>query len=307
MATTLKTLTDEEFVAPGRAGCNGCGAVIAARMATKVLGRNTLMANATGCMCVNYGYAGAPKFPFIHTLFENAAAIISGMDAGLRSLHKRDDVNLVVLAGDGGTTDIGLQALSGAVERGHRFLYICYDNEGYMNTGVQRSGATPYGAKTTTTPVGGDRLGEPRPLERRKDMVRLLAAHGIPYAATASIAHPLDYIRKVERAIAIDGSSYIHVLSPCSPGWGFAENMTIKIARLAVETHFFPIYEVEDGRWYRLTIKAERKKAVEEYLRLQGRFSHLFSERYRDEIARIQAEVDANWAYLKQLAALRAG
>jgi pyruvate ferredoxin oxidoreductase beta subunit len=300
MTITLKSLPDDEFVALGRGGCSGCGAVIAARMATKVLGKRTIMVNATSCMVANYCYVGAPLFPYLHGLFENTGALLSGIDTGLKVLNKRDGINLVGLAGDGGTADIGLQSLSGAVERGHKFLYICYDNEAYQNTGIQRSGTTPYAAITSTTPLGKNAMGEARPLFR-KDMVRIMAAHKIPYAATASISHPLDYLRKVQRATEIDGPSYIHVLSPCPLGWGFPENLTIKIARLAVETCFFPIYEVENGTKFRLNVDPKEKKPVEEYLKLQGRFRHLFKEEFRELIGKIQEAVNTNWEYLKKL------
>ncbi len=299
MALTLKTLPDEEFVAPGRAGCSGCPAVIGARMASKVLGKKAIMVNSTGCMCVNYGYQGATRFPYIHTLFPNAGAIIAGIDSGLKSLGKREDVNLFAFCGDGGTVDIGLQALSGAVDRNHRFLYICYDNEGYMNTGVQRSGSTPYKAKTTTTPVGKQIAGDPRPLSRRKDMVKIMAAHGIPYAATASIAYPVDYMRKIEKAIQIDGPTYIHLHSPCLVGWGFEENMGVTVGRLAVESGIFPLYEVIDGRDLKITKNIKKKRPVKDYLTVQGRFKHLLEE----DIIRMQKEIDQHWDYLLHLQA----
>ena len=302
MALTLKNLPDEEFVALGRAGCPGCSAVIGARMATKVLGKKAIMVNATGCMCVNYGYQGATLFPYIHSLFPNAGAVISGIDAGLRAKGKREGVNLFSYSGDGGTVDIGFQALSGAVDRGHRFLYICYDNEGYMNTGVQRSGATPYKAKTTTTPIGKERMGEPRPLSRRKDMVRIMAAHGIPYAATASIAYPLDYLAKVKKAIEIDGPTYIHLQSPCSVGWGYPEHLGVTIARLAVETCIFPLFEVENGKAFTITKNVKKKKPIEEYMKLQGRFKHLFRPGFEETIESMQRDVDENWRYLQRLA-----
>lgn len=302
VAINLKNLTDEEFVALGRAGCPGCPAVIGARIASKVLGRNTIMVSATGCMVANYGYAGATLFPYIHSLFPNAGSIVSGIDAGLKALGKRAGINLFSYSGDGGTVDIGLQALSGAVDRGHRFLYICYDNEGYMNTGGQRSGATPYKARTSTTPVGALIAGEPRPIARRKDMVRIMAAHGIKYAATASIAFPVDYLRKVEKAINTDGPTYIHLQSPCIVGWGFDESMGVTIARLAVETCIFPLYEVEDGRKFKITKQITRKKPVEEYLKLQGRFKHLFKEEGNEHIKQLQREVDENWEYLQTIA-----
>lgn len=298
---TLKSLPDEEFVATGRGGCPGCPAVIGARMASKVLGKNAMMVNSTGCMCVNYGYQGAAKFPYIHSLFPGAGSLISGIDAGLKAIGKRDQVNLFAYCGDGGTVDIGFQALSGAVDRGHRFLYICYDNEGYMNTGTQRSGATPYKARTTTTPVGKVQAGEPRTLARRKDMVRIMAAHGIKYTATASIAYPLDYLRKVEKALSIDGPTYIHLQSPCIVGWGFDESLGVTIARLAVETCIFPLFEIEDGTKLKITRKVKDKKPIEEYLKLQGRFKHLFKEDCREELALMQRDIDANWEYLQSI------
>jgi pyruvate ferredoxin oxidoreductase beta subunit len=302
MAINFKTLTDEKIVAQGRGGCPGCPAVIGARIASKVLGKNSMMVNSTGCMCVNYGYQGATEFPYIHSLFPNAGAIISGIDAGLKALKKRKGVNLFAYCGDGGTVDIGLQALSGAVERGHCFLYICYDNEGYMNTGVQRSGATPYLASTTTTPVGKRRSGEPGMLYRRKDMVRIMAAHGIPYTATASIAYPMDYMKKLEKAIAIDGPTYIHLLSPCVVGWVYDEKLGVELARLAVESCFFPLYEIENGYQLRITKKVATKKPIEEYLRPQGRFKHLFKDGMEEEIRKMQHDVDERWAYLNRIA-----
>lgn len=303
MAITFNTLPNEEFVALGRGGCAGCPAVIGARMASKVLGGNAMLVNSTGCMCVNYGYAGAPKFPYIHSLFPSAGALISGIDAGLKAQGKRDGVNLYAYCGDGGTVDIGLQALSGAVDRGHRFLYICYDNEGYMNTGSQRSGATPFRARTSTTPVGDIRSGEQRLLSQRKEMVRIFADHGIPYAATASVAYPLDFMRKVEKAISIDGPTYIHLQAPCLVGWGVDDNMGVAVARAAVQTLMNPLYEVEGGKRYKITLDVKKPQPVEEYLKMQGRFRHLFAKDESGAIARIQQDVDENWAYLQYLAA----
>jgi pyruvate ferredoxin oxidoreductase beta subunit len=304
MAISLKTLSDEETVALGRGGCAGCPAVIGARMASKVLGKNSIMVNSTGCMCVNYGYTGAPKFPYIHSLFPSAGALISGIDAGLRAQHKREGVNLFGYCGDGGTVDIGLQALSGAVDRGHRFLYICYDNEGYMNTGSQRSGATPFRARTSTTPVGEIRSGEQRRLSRRKEMVRIFADHGIPYAATASVAYPLDFMRKVEKAISINGPTYIHLQAPCLVGWGIDENKGITVAKSAVQTLINPLYEVVNGKEYTITVDIKNPKPVEEYLKMQGRFKHLFARDESEDIFQMQKDVDENWIYLKYLAAM---
>ncbi|MEW6524410.1 MAG: thiamine pyrophosphate-dependent enzyme [Bacillota bacterium] len=301
MAISLSRLANEEFVAPGRSGCPGCPAVMGARLAMKVLGKDTIMVNATGCMVANYGYCGAPLFPFIHSLFENAGALASGVESGLRALGK-PDVNVVVYAGDGGTVDIGLQALSGAVERGHRLVYICYDNEGYMNTGVQRSGSTPPWASTTTMPEGRRDWQKGSIYAARKDMVRIMAAHDIPYAATASVGYPQDYVRKVEKAANADGPAYIHLLTPCIVGWGFPEAMGPKLARLAVDTLAFPLYEVEDGHRYRITVRPSRPKPVAEYLGLQSRFRQLGDDDGIIEI--IEKQLKRRWAHLQDLAAL---
>ena len=303
MATrvTYKNLTDREYAAPGRGGCPGCPAVLGARLAHKVLGPNAMTVTSTGCMCVNYGYYGASRLPFVHSLFENAGSVISGIDAGLKALGKREGINLFAYCGDGGTVDIGLQSLSGAVERGHRFLYICYDNEGYMNTGSQRSGATLPGARTSTTPVTACLAGEPRPYVRRKDMVRIMAGHGIPYAASASLAYPLDYLNKINRAIEIDGPTYIHLHSPCINGWGIGDDMGVSVSRLAVETCINPVYEVVDGYKLKINVRPKEKKPVEEYLKVQGRFKHLFGGKGKDVIETLQAQVDKNWAVLQSL------
>lgn len=299
---TIKTLPDLEQVAPGRSGCDGCGAVMAARWISKITGQSTIMVNATGCMCVNYGYAGAPLHPYIHSLFENTGSILSGIDAGLRALGRRQEVNLVGLAGDGGTVDIGFQSLSGAVERQHRFLYVCYDNEGYMNTGGQRSGATPYGSNTATTPVGSEQQGEGLSLLRRKNMVLVMAAHGIPYAATASIAYPLDFMNKVKKAIEIDGPTYLHVLAPCPTSWGFASEESVKIGKLAVETRFAPLYEVEQGSKIKLDRRRSKGTPITEYLKAQKRFSHLLKLENQHRVDEIQSQIDESWRYLESLA-----
>lgn len=293
----IKNLTEEEFVSPGRSGCAGCAGVLVARLALKALGRETILVSATGCVLSNFTHAGAPKIPYMHSLFPGAGSLIAGIDAGLRAKGKRKGVNILGMGGDGGTADIGLQALSGALERGHDFIYICYDNEGYMNTGGQRSGTTPYGAKTATTPVDEMTQGEGRPMSTRKNMVYIVAAHRIPYVATASIAHVQDFLSKLEKATKISGPSYIHVLTPCNYRWGFPEDRSIEISRLAVRSRMFPLIEIEDGQKYHLQYRNRRKIPVSDYLSAQKRFSHLSDE----DISAIQSYVNRNWHYLKNL------
>ena len=297
MTINIKSLTNEELILPGRSGCAGCAGVIVARMALKTLGKNTIMVSATGCVLSNFSHAGAPMVPFMHSLFPGAGSLIAGIDAGLRALGKREGVKLLVMAGDGGTSDIGLQALSGAMERGHQFLYICYDNEGYMNTGGQRSSTTPFGARTATTPIGQSLNGVIRPNQLHKDMVQIAAAHGIPYVATASLAYPQDLLRKIEKGAQVTGPAYIHVLTPCNYRWGFPEDQSIEVARLAVMSHVFPLIEIEDGWRYSIARKNRPKRDVQEYLSRQSRFSHLSD----DQIKIIQDEVNHKWERLSRL------
>jgi pyruvate ferredoxin oxidoreductase beta subunit len=271
---------------------------LAVRYALNALGRNVIVHVATSCMEVSIMGGGVfPRgeypltVPSLHTAFETSGAVVSGMDAGLKALGKRQGVNLVAIAGDGGTADIGLQTLSGAAERGHDFIYICYDNEAYMNTGNQRSGTTTLYAATTTSPVGAKKRGEQHiPLRLRKDMPAIIAAHGVPYVATASIAYPADLIKKVKKAADIRGPRYIHIHAPCPTGWGFPESKTIEMARLAVQTGSWALYEIENGKM-NLTFKLSQRKPVKEYLASQRRFKHLTD----DEIAHIQELVDRMW------------
>jgi pyruvate ferredoxin oxidoreductase beta subunit len=255
------------------------------RHALKALGKNVIISMATGCMEVStspYPYTSW-RVPWIHVAFENAAAVASGVAAALKALGKTD-VKSVAIGGDGGTADIGLQALSGAVERGDNIIYICYDNEAYMNTGIQRSGATPFGAWTTTTPIGKVRRGEDRP---KKDMPAIIAAHGAPYVATASVAYIPDFIKKVQKAASINGPTYVHVHAPCTPGWRIDNDRSIEVARLAVLTGSWILYEIENGNT-NVTVKPSARKPVLDYLKLQGRFRHLNEQ----EIANIQRMVD---------------
>lgn len=281
----MKGIPDEELIARGHRACAGCGCSLALRHVLKALGKNTVVAQATGCMEVTttpYPET-AWKVPWIHVAFENAAAVASGVSRALKVLGK-GDVKAVAIGGDGGTADIGLQALSGAFERGENILYICYDNEAYENTGIQRSGATPFGAWTTTTPIGKFSRGETRP---KKDIPAIMLAHGAPYVATASVAYPFDLIKKVKKAASIEGPTYVHVQAPCTPGWRIEADRTIEIARLAVLTGAWMLYEAENGQ-IKVTFKPPKRKPIAEYLKLQGRYRHLTEK----EIGEIQKFVD---------------
>ncbi|MDI6819772.1 MAG: pyruvate synthase subunit PorB [Candidatus Hodarchaeaceae archaeon] len=275
----------EELLAPGHRACAGCGCVLAIRHVLKALGKNVIIACATGCMeVVTTPYPETSwRVPWIHAAFENAAAVASGVAAALKAMGK-GGIKAVAIAGDGGTADIGLQALSGTVERGDNVLFICYDNEAYQNTGIQRSGATPFGAWTTTTPIGRVKRGEDRP---KKDVPRIIAAHGAPYVATASIAYPLDLIKKLRKAAAVEGPTYVHVHASCVPGWRIDTSKSIEVAKLAVLTGAWMLYEIENGE-FRLTFKPPKRRPIAEYLKLQGRFRHLTD----GEIAEIQRMVD---------------
>ncbi len=285
-------ISDKEFLAPGHRGCAGCGATIGVRLALKVLGENTVAVSATGCLeVITTPYPEtAWEIPWMHVAFENAAAVASGVEAALKSQGKTD-TTVVVFGGDGGTADIGLQALSGAMERGHNLIYICYDNEAYMNTGIQRSGATPYGASTTTSPHGKESFGEDKP---KKNMPMIMAAHGIPYVATASISYPEDFMKKVKKAAEVDGPAYIHLQQPCTTGWGYSPSKTIELGRLAVETGSWILYEIEDGE-FKITYRPIQRKLVKEYLNAQKRFKHLSDQ----EKENIQSHVDAICIELK--------
>jgi pyruvate ferredoxin oxidoreductase beta subunit len=286
---------EDSVLVAGHRACPGCGGILAVKYALNALGRNMIVHVATNCMEVSIMGGGVfPRgeypltVPSLHTAFETSGAVVSGMDVGMRALKKREGVQLVAIAGDGGTADIGLQTLSGAAERGHDFIYICYDNEAYMNTGNQRSGTTTLFAATTTSPVGLKNRGEHHnPLRLKKDMPAIMAAHGVPYVATASIAYPTDLVRKVKKAATITGPKYIHIHAPCPTGWGFPESKTIEMARLAVQTGSWALYEIENGK-LNVTIKLSQKKPVKEYLAPQKRFKHLTE----DEVAQIQQLVD---------------
>ena len=274
---------------PGHTACAGCGQAIAARLVIEAAGPNTIIANSTGCLEVfTTAYPEtAWAVPWIHSLFENSAAVASGIEAALKYQGKKDTTNVIAQGGDGGTADIGLQALSGMFERGHDILYVCYDNEAYMNTGVQRSGLTPFDTNTTTSPAGSTSMGNPRP---KKPLPEIAAAHSIPYVATASAAYFQDLQRKVKKALSIKGPKYIQVHVPCPLGWRHETNLTLEVARLAVDTGLYPLVEYESG-----VLSGRRQiapKPVEEYLKVQARFKHLLNS--PDEIKKIQEIADNN-------------
>lgn len=278
------SIPDIELMSPGHLACQGCGATLAFRYALKALGKETIVTIPACCWSVIDGAfphssCGVPLF---HTAFETAASTASGIKAALE-IKGIDNISVLAWAGDGGTMDIGIQALSGAVERGEDIIYVCYDNEAYMNTGIQRSSSTPYGAWTATTPAKNFKA---RP---KKNMVEIMAAHKIPYAATANIAFPEDFITKLKKAKDIKGPKYIQIISPCPVGWKCPSNLTIKIAKLSFETCIFPMYEVEYGKYS--IKKPPKKKEIREYLKSQGRFRHL-SE---DVINQIQQNIDREW------------
>lgn len=288
MAIHIRDVPREEHLSPGNLACAGCLQVLGFRHALKALGPNTLVVNGTGCLAVVM-QMGVPKVPHFHTLFENAAAVASGIDDALKAQGKREGKNLLVVAGDGGTADIGLAALSGAIERNQDFVYVCFDNESYMNTGGQRSGTTPCGARTTTTPVGEVVRGETRPPGLRKNMVEIIAAHGIPYVASASIGYPLDFIEHVKKAATVRGPSYIHCHAPCPPGWGIETQEMVNVARLAVRTGCVVLYEIENGV-RRLVRKVGKRLPIEDYLRYQARFRHILAD--PAALAAVQRQVD---------------
>jgi pyruvate ferredoxin oxidoreductase beta subunit len=279
--------------ASGHTACSGCGQSLGVRLVMRAAGRNVIATNATGCLEVFsslYPYS-AWEVPWIHSLFENSASVASGVEAALRSLGKLDQVRVIAQGGDGGTADIGFGAISGMWERGHDVLYVCYDTENYSNTGVQRSGLTPYGASTTTTPAGKYSIGNRRP---KKDLPMIAVAHGVRYVATASVGYPFDLDRKVKKALGIRGPKYIQVFCNCPLGWRHDSALTIHLSKLVVETGLYPLIEFEDGKLVGVR-KIGKKKPVEEYLQPQGRFRHLFEgEQGKQEIARIQAIADAN-------------
>ena len=283
----LEGVEKKDLFAHGHRACGGCGQALAARLVADAAGENTIACVATGCLEVFSSPYPDPawRIPFLHSLFENAAAVASGVEAAYKALGK-GPVNIIAQGGDGSTADIGFQCISGMFERGHNVLYVCYDNEAYMNTGVQRSSFTPYGARTTTTPMGNK--------TRKKNLPLIAADHGIPYVATATVDDFRDLQKKVQKALSIEGPKYIHVLAPCPLGWGHHGELTVEICRLAKDTGLFPIYEIVNGKITNVR-RIPVKLPVEEYLKVQGRFKHLFKRGVpSEEVAEIQEIANQN-------------
>jgi len=283
-------IPEAELMTSGHLACPGCGGALAMRYALKAVGEKAILAIPACCWSIIAGpmpYSSL-RVPLMHCAFEAAAATASGIRTALDS-RGDEETTVIAWAGDGGTFDIGIQALSGAAERNDDIIYVCYDNEAYMNTGIQRSSATPWGAWTTTTPYS-------HPKEQpKKNMMEIMAGHRIPYAATASVAFPEDFINKMKKAKEIKGTKFIHILCPCPPGWKIADDISIKIARLAVETKAFPLYEVENGIKYIINHQP-KGLPVSEYLKPQRRFMHLKDK----DIERIQKAVDFEWKLLER-------
>ncbi|HUX99325.1 MAG TPA: thiamine pyrophosphate-dependent enzyme [Candidatus Deferrimicrobium sp.] len=291
-------IAGEEYFLKGNSSCAGCGGEIAFRWIMKALGKRTIVVAPASCFNVTIGLypKAGPTIPYLNMAFAAGAAACTGIVAGIAARKKVDpsleDINVLCFAGDGGTIDIGIQGLSGAAERGTDFIYICYDNEAYMNTGTQRSGGTPFGAWTTTTPTGKK--------QHKKNVPMIMAAHGIPYVATACSAYPLDLYQKVLKAKEIRGTKYIHVLAPCAPGWRFPTENSIEVGRKAVQTGMWILYEIENGvmnlsGFSKNLVKKENRKPIEEYIKLQGRYRNIKPE----EVKTLQAWVNQQWADLK--------
>lgn len=303
----LKILTqkiqEQNYFASGHRTCAGCAIPIIVRTILSASKDPVVIVSATGCLeIVSSVYPQTSwNVSWIHNAFENASATISGIERAYSFLKKKGKlkkkINFIVFGGDGGTYDIGLQSLSGALERGHNFVYVCYDNEAYMNTGNQRSSATPYGASTTTTPEGKTHHGKE---VFKKDLIKIVAAHNIPYVAQSAVHHWSDLYQKAEKAFQIEGPAVLNVFSPCQLNWKFSSDLTIQISKMAIETCFWPLYEIENGQ-YKLNYQPSKKIPVEEFLKMQKRFSHLFKPENKEIIKTIQEKVDEKWNELKKL------
>lgn len=300
------SIQGSEKLKSGHATCAGCLMPSIVRTVLGATDDPIVVSAATGCLEVTTTiYPNSSwNVPFIHSAFENVAATISGIETAARALKKRglipnkQKIRFVAFAGDGGTYDIGLQALSGALERGHDFLYVCYDNGAYMNTGNQRSGATPLGADTETTPAGKRTIGKE---ERRKDIMAIVAAHQVPYAATANIGYPADFLAKVKKAYSFEGPKFILVFSPCVNQWKYPTQDGLSIAQLATESNFWPLYEIQEGK-YRITYEPKKAQPIQSFYQTQGRFRHLFGKKDTKKILKfIQNDVDHQWKRLKNM------
>ena len=294
MENTIK----KTLLSPGHRGCAGCGQMIAARLVADTLGPDTIIANATGCLeVVTTAYPESSwGLPWVHSLFENASAVASGIYAALKTQGKDKKIKVIAQGGDGGTFDIGFGLISGMWERGENILYICYDNEGYMNTGAQASGATPWAANTTTTPAGAspdiNGIGSHF---MKKDMLAIALAHGLKYVAQTTVAYPLDIVKKVKKAMATEGPSYLQILVPCIPGWKIEPNQTIALAKLAALTGIYPVVEFVNGQLAEVIKTTGQRPPVEDYLKPQGRFKHLFKNGgNKEQLAYIQKLADEN-------------
>jgi len=289
-----------EYFASGHRACQGCAEALAVRMVMKALGRDTIVAMSTGCMEIISSPlpTTAWQVPWIHVAFENSSAVVSGCEVGMKALMRKGKlpkkkINFVAMGGDGATAAIGMGQLSGALERGLVMIYVCYDNEAYMNTGIQRSSSTPWGASTTTSPAGKKSIGQHT---QKKDMAKIAIAHNVPYVATACSSFPFDLMDKVKKAAAIPGPAYLHVLSVCPTGWRIQPEEAIKYGRMAVDCCVFPLYEYENGK-YRLTYQPAHIQTVNEYIKGQGRFRHLTPA----DIEAIQARTTAEYEKLLKL------
>ena len=301
MAINLKKLSEKkDLLAGGHAACAGCTGPAVIRQALLAADMPVVCSSSTGCMEVTTTLFPhtAWRVPFIHNAFENSAATMSGVETAYRALKKKGklpvdrEIGFIAWGGDGGTFDIGLQSLSGVLERGHKMLYICYDNEAYMNTGIQRSSATPKGAHTTTAPSGKVKSGKE---QNRKDLTGIAIAHHPAYVAQASVSEPRDFMEKVRKALHADGASFINVIAPCHRGWRFKPEQAVEVAAVAVETCYWPLFEWERPGTYTINKKPKEKRPVEDWLKMQGRFRHLFEPKNRHIIEELQAETDRIW------------
>jgi pyruvate ferredoxin oxidoreductase beta subunit len=292
-----KNMPEFEPISAGHRACTGCGEILPLRLVMKAIGENVVVVSATGCMEIITSPfpQTAWKVPWMHVAFENASAVISGVESAYKALNRKGKINspdtvFLAYGGDGSTADIGLQSLSGALERGHKFVYVCLDNEAYMNTGIQRSSSTPYGAGTTTSPAGKLSIGQKT---WKKNVTAIAAAHGIPYVATCSPGYPMDLMNKAKKAAMAPGPAYLHIYSPCPTGWRSPGEKSMELARLAVEANVFPLYEIIDGQ-YILSKKITKPKTIAEYFKMQRRFRHLTET----DVQYIQGRVDEEYAAL---------